>query len=196
MSVLIIDNKDSFTFNLVELFRSIQAEEPIVISYEEIHLEEWQKHPFLVISPGPGLPEDFPKYQDLIGHLLPGQSLLGVCMGHEIIACHFGGGLEQMEGVSHGIAGEIVTTATNESIFSGLEEPIKVGLYHSWIVSDSNFPECLEVTARDQNGRIMALQHRQLNIRSVQFHPESYITGKGKEMMRNWLMSDLIIRKM
>lgn len=187
MSLLIIDNKDSFTFNLVELFRNIYPGRIKVVEYEQMNLHEWQKHTYLVISPGPGLPQDFPLYNEWIGHLSPEQTLLGVCMGHEIIASYFGGKLEQMETVSHGVSNEIYFTSNIDRLFSGLLEPVGVGLYHSWIVSENGLPDCLEITAKDIHGQIMAIRHKHKNISSVQFHPESYITKAGKTMMENWL---------
>ncbi|HAY71781.1 MAG TPA: aminodeoxychorismate/anthranilate synthase component II, partial [Saprospirales bacterium] len=186
MSLLIIDNKDSFTFNLVELFRTIYPGTIKVIEYEQVNLQEWQKHTFVVISPGPGLPEDFPHYSEWIGHLRPEQTLLGICMGHEIIATYFGGKLKQMDIVSHGVSSDIYFTSNTDRLFSGLSEPVGVGLYHSWIVSEIGLPDCLEITARDKQGQIMAIRHRHKNISSVQFHPESYITKSGKSMMENW----------
>lgn len=187
MSVLIIDNKDSFTFNLVELFRSVQAEDIMVVDYDDMNLSEWKKHPFLVISPGPGLPEDFPGYFGWLDHLSPEQSLLGVCMGHEIIARYFGGTLRKMDVVAHGKSCRLRFEGGGERMFDGLNDATEAGLYHSWVVEEKDLPECLEVTARNEEGLIMAMRHREKDIRSVQFHPESYITRSGKTMIENWL---------
>jgi len=187
MSLLIIDNKDSFTYNLAELFRSIYKGEMKVIAYDQLETGDWQRHRYLVISPGPGLPGDFPKYNEWIGQLDHGQSLLGVCMGHEIIAQYFGGQLRKMQEVSHGMACKIIQTDAEENMFAGMNGQNEVGLYHSWVVSENGLPDCLQVTARDEKGLIMAMRHKSKNIRSVQFHPESYITKMGKTMMENWL---------
>jgi anthranilate synthase/aminodeoxychorismate synthase-like glutamine amidotransferase len=189
MSVLIIDNKDSFTFNLVELFRSVQAEAVEVVDYDDMTLAEWKKNPFLVISPGPGLPEDFPNYRAWLDQLGPDQSLLGVCMGHEIIAQYFGGSLKKMDAVAHGKSCRLNFEGGIDRLFYGMKNQSEVGLYHSWVVEEKDLPECLEVTARNEEGLIMALRHKEKHIRSVQFHPESYITTSGKTMIENWLGS-------
>ena len=199
MKILVFDNYDSFTYNLVHLVEKITHEKVDVYRNDEIALEKVAEYDKIILSPGPGIPEEAGLLLPLIKQYASTKSILGVCLGHQAIGEAFGGKLVNLSTVFHGVATPIrVSHSANRrmahpegrataNLFDGLPEAIEVGRYHSWIVSDENFPEELEITARDDNGYIMALQHKSFDVQGVQFHPESVLTPKGEEIMRNWL---------
>jgi anthranilate synthase component 2 len=185
--ILIIDNYDSFTYNLVHLVNELG-----------LQCEVWRNDKFaigdvdafdkIILSPGPGIPSEAGLLLEVIEKYAPTKSIFGVCLGQQAIAEVFGGSLYNLQQPMHGIATPIKVTDGQEKLFKGLPESFKVGRYHSWVVSDKDLPEVLEVTAIDEeDNSIMALAHRKYDVRGVQFHPESVLTEFGKELMKNWL---------
>lgn len=201
MKLLVFDNYDSFTYNLVHLVEKILHQRVDVVRNDQIALEDIAVYDRIILSPGPGIPEEAGLLLPLIRRYAAEKSILGVCLGHQAIAEAFGGMLENLSTVFHGVAtpiNRIETGAWNPQkaeglpdvsgdIFAGIPETIEVGRYHSWIVDKEELPAELEVTALDENGYIMAMRHRQYDIQGVQFHPESVLTPMGERMMRNWL---------
>ncbi|CAN5549224.1 aminodeoxychorismate/anthranilate synthase component II [soil metagenome] len=187
MKILVFDNYDSFTYNLVHLVEKITHEKVEVFRNDQIALEKVKGYDKIILSPGPGIPEEAGLLLPLIKEYAASKSILGVCLGHQAIGEAFGGTLENLSTVYHGIATPIKVLNKNAEILQGLGDEIEVGRYHSWIVSDNNFPAELEVTARDDNGFNMAMQHKTYDVQGVQFHPESVLTPSGEKMLRNWL---------
>ncbi|MBL7739257.1 MAG: aminodeoxychorismate/anthranilate synthase component II [Chitinophagaceae bacterium] len=191
MKILVFDNYDSFTYNLVHLVEKILHQKVDVYRNDQIPLEEVQQYDKIILSPGPGIPEEAGLLLPLIKEYAASKSILGVCLGHQAIGEAFGGKLVNLSTVYHGVATNIEvggqTPEIRSYLFEGLPNMIEVGRYHSWIVSDENFPKELEVTARDENNYIMALQHKKYDVQGVQFHPESVLTPKGETIIRNWL---------
>lgn len=187
MKILVFDNYDSFTYNLVHLVEKIMHQKVAVFRNDKITLEQVGAYDKIILSPGPGIPEEAGLLLPLIKEYASTKSILGVCLGHQAIGEAFGGNLVNLDKVYHGIATPIKITNKNAPILQGLGETIEVGRYHSWIVDDKGFPEDLEITAVDANGFIMGLQHKTFDVQGVQFHPESVLTPDGEKIMRNWL---------
>ena len=187
MKILVIDNYDSFTYNLVHAIKKISGLPVDVYRNDEISLEEIEKYDKIVLSPGPGIPEEAGLLLDIIKKYAPGKSILGVCLGHQAIGEAFGGKLHNMNKVLHGIATPIRLTENKTELFGGLPESFDVGRYHSWIVKKEELPECFEVTSYDNEGMIMSMKHREYDVEGVQFHPESVLTPLGEKMIGNWL---------
>lgn len=185
MKLLVFDNYDSFTYNLVHAFRKFGID-PDVIRNDKMEVEDASVYDKIVISPGPGIPEEAGVLLPLIQRWKYEKPILGVCLGHQAIAECFGAELSNLSDVYHGIADEITITA-DDYIFKGLGTKLLVGRYHSWCVSNNKFPQDLEITAIDDNGIIMALRHKTYDIRGVQFHPESILTPHGETILKNWL---------
>ncbi len=189
--ILVFDNYDSFTYNLVHLVEKITHTKVDVFRNDQIALEKVKDYNKIILSPGPGIPEEAGLLLPLIKEYAATKSILGVCLGHQAIGEAFGGKLTNLETVYHGVATEIEIgsqkSEIRSSLFEGLPDKILVGRYHSWIVSDEGFPAELEVTARDENGYVMALQHKRYDVQGVQFHPESVLTPDGETILRNWL---------
>ena len=185
--IFVLDNYDSFTYNLVHLMGSLGAEMVVERNRETSVTAIMAMRPDgILLSPGPSRPENAGCMLDLI-HAAAGRiPMLGVCLGHQAIGEVFGAKLENLSDVFHGVATE-GTQLGNDAIFSGLPRRITMGRYHSWVVSRDGFPDCLEVTALSDEGQIMALKHKELNVRGIQFHPESVLTPDGKKMLQNWL---------
>lgn len=184
--ILIFDNYDSFTYNLVHLVKELSPSRIEVHRNDRIRLEEVEKFDKIILSPGPGIPEEAGLLLPLIRTYAPVKKILGVCLGHQAIAEAFGGTLTNLSEVFHGVQTPIRITA-GDRLFRGMNREIPVGRYHSWIVSRENLPEELEVTAEDAEGRIMALRHRTYDVRGIQFHPESVLTPDGRTMIQNFL---------
>ena len=184
MKVLVIDNYDSFTFNLVHYLDDLGAE-VTVFRNDEFELEEVEPFEKILLSPGPGIPDEAGLLKPLIRKFASTKSILGICLGQQAIAEVFGGSLYNLHKVHHGVAAEI-TILTDDILFADLPRKINVGRYHSWTVS-KDLPEILEVTSVDENGEIMSLRHKIYNITAVQFHPESILTPHGKTILGNWL---------
>jgi anthranilate synthase component 2 len=216
MKILVFDNYDSFTYNLVHLVEKILHQKVEVHRNDQIPLEKVKDYDKIILSPGPGIPEEAGFLLPLIKEYAASKSILGVCLGHQAIGQAFGGKLVNLSTVYHGVATPIqlvqretgnvkretaktkqkagtatevehVPVLTKQSLFEGLPNEFEVGRYHSWVVSEEGFPEELEITARDANNFIMALQHKQYDVQGVQFHPESVLTPKGEDILRNWL---------
>jgi anthranilate synthase component II len=187
MKILVFDNYDSFTYNLVHLVEKITHEKVDVYRNDEISLEEVNAYDKIILSPGPGIPSEAGLLLPLIKQYAATKSILGVCLGHQAIGEAFGGTLTNLSKVYHGVATPIKIINTRSQILNGLPQTIEVGRYHSWIISEESFPAELEVTARDDNGYIMALQHKTYDVQGVQFHPESVLTPDGEIILRNWL---------
>ena len=185
--ILVFDNYDSFTYNLVHLVEKITHTKVDVYRNDEISLDKVNEYDKIILSPGPGIPSEAGLLLPLIKQYAATKSILGVCLGHQAIGEAFGGTLTNLSKVYHGVATPIQIKSKKSKILSGLPETIEVGRYHSWIISDENFPSELEVTARDDNGYIMALQHKTFDVQGVQFHPESVLTPDGEKILRNWL---------
>ena len=185
MKVVIIDNYDSFTYNLSHLVKKLGAEVTVVRNYQ-FRLEDLEQYSKIILSPGPGIPSEAGLLLDVIRTYAGKKPILGVCLGHQAIGEAFGAKLENLSDVFHGVATPCHIFA-DDPIFSGLERDITIGRYHSWVVSREDFPDCLEITAVSDEGQIMALRHRELNIRGIQFHPESVLTPDGRKMLQNWM---------
>ena len=198
MKIVIIDNYDSFTYNLSHLVKELGAE-VTVLRNDQFRLEDLEAFSKIILSPGPGIPSEAGLLLDVIRNYAGRKPILGVCLGHQAIGEAFGGQLENLSDVFHGVAtpchiiqensNTIGAKGTNslDPLFAGLPADITVGRYHSWVVSQDGFPDCLEVTAVSDEGQIMALKHKTLNVRGIQFHPESVLTPDGKKMLQNWL---------
>ncbi len=184
MKVVIIDNYDSFTYNLSHLIKELGAE-VTVLRNDQFKLEELEQFNKIVLSPGPGIPSEAGLLLDVIRTYAGKKPILGVCLGHQAIGEVFGGKLINLSEVFHGVATPC-HIVVDDPIFSGMERTITIGRYHSWVVSKEAFPDCLEITA-EIDGQVMALRHKTLNVRGIQFHPESVLTPDGKKMIQNWL---------
>ena len=185
MKTVIIDNYDSFTYNLSHLLKSLGAEVTVVRN-DQFRLSDLEEFDRIVLSPGPGIPSEAGLLCDVIRTFAGRKPILGVCLGHQAIGEVFGARLENLSDVFHGVATPCHIVA-NDPIFRALPRNITIGRYHSWVVSDDGLPDCLEATAVSNEGQIMALRHRELNVRGIQFHPESVLTPDGKQIMQNWL---------
>ena len=206
MKILVFDNYDSFTYNLVHLVEKITRVKVDVYRNDELPLEQVKAYDKIILSPGPGIPEEAGLLLPLIKEYASSKPILGVCLGHQAIGEAFGGKLVNLKQVYHGVA-TLIQVGSRESVvgsqqpsarklnrnlvdsslFDGLPAIIEVGRYHSWVVSEEGFPEELDITAVDDNGYIMGLQHKTYDIQGVQFHPESVLTPDGEKIMRNWL---------
>ncbi|HEX6428060.1 MAG TPA: aminodeoxychorismate/anthranilate synthase component II [Niastella sp.] len=224
MKILVFDNYDSFTYNLVHLVEKILHQKVDVYRNDQIPLEKVKDYDKIILSPGPGIPEEAGLLLPLIKEYASSKSILGVCLGHQAIGQAFGGKLVNLSTVFHGVATPIqmvnrestyakapadksakgkkqagrVNEVTDSpltidhsprinSLFEGMPDEFEVGRYHSWVISEEGFPAELEITARDANNFIMALQHTRYDVQGVQFHPESVLTPRGEDIMRNWL---------
>ena len=185
MKIVIIDNYDSFTYNLSHLVKELGAEVTVVRN-DRFRMEELEPYSKIILSPGPGIPSEAGLLLDVIRTYAGRKPILGVCLGHQAIGEVFGGRLENLSDVFHGVATE-GTQLENDEMFFSLPRRITMGRYHSWVVSREGFPDCLEITAVSDEGQIMALKHKELNIRGIQFHPESVLTPDGTMMLQNWL---------
>lgn len=191
MKILVFDNYDSFTYNLVHLIAQITGNHPVVCRNDEIELAEIKQYDKILLSPGPGIPSEAGLLQPLIKEYAASKSILGVCLGHQAIGEVFGAKLINLSTVFHGVATPIqIENSVNckaSSLYDGLPNQIEVGRYHSWVVSDKDFPDCLNITAKDANGFIMGLAHTEYDVEGVQFHPESILTPDGATIIKNWL---------
>ncbi len=185
MKIVIIDNYDSFTYNLSHLVKELGAD-VTVLRNDQFELPQLQAFDKIILSPGPGIPSEAGLLLDVIRTYAGSKPMLGVCLGHQAIGEVFGGKLTNLSDVFHGVATE-GTQLGNDPIFDGLPRRITMGRYHSWVVDNEGFPDCLEVTAVSDEGQIMALRHRQHNIHGIQFHPESVLTPDGRTIVSNWL---------
>lgn len=185
--ILVIDNYDSFTYNLVHYLEDLNCE-VTVYRNDEFEIDEIASFDKILLSPGPGIPDEAGLLKAVIEKYAPTKSILGVCLGQQAIGEVFGGTLSNLDKVYHGVATNVKTVVSDEILFKGLGNEFEVGRYHSWVV-DSNLPEALEATSIDENGQIMSLRHKKFDVRGVQFHPESVLTPKGKRILENWIKS-------
>ncbi|QHT68665.1 aminodeoxychorismate/anthranilate synthase component II [Rhodocytophaga rosea] len=192
MKILVLDNYDSFTYNLVHLLKELGLENSIEVHRnDKISLEEVEKFDKILLSPGPGLPSEAGIMPELIRKYAPSKSILGICLGHQGISEIFGAKLENMTEVLHGVATKAIVTSNEERIFNNIPKELKTCRYHSWTVVPESVPANeLEITAIDENGKVMAIRHKQYDVRGLQFHPESILTEHGKQMIQNWLEGD------
>ncbi|PQA95189.1 aminodeoxychorismate/anthranilate synthase component II [Chryseobacterium shigense] len=189
LKVLVFDNYDSFTYNLVQIIERVLDQKVDVVRNDQITLEEIGKYDKIILSPGPGIPEEAGILLELIKEYAPTKSILGVCLGQQAIAEAFGGNLINLSEIFHGVATSAEFVKENTKIFKNLVSGMEVGRYHSWAVNPVGFPEELEITAVDKDGMIMALQHKTYDVHGVQFHPESILTPDGEVIIRNFLLN-------
>ncbi len=185
--VLVIDNYDSFTYNLVHYLEDLDCE-VTVYRNDQFDIDEISVFDKILLSPGPGIPEEAGLLKEVIRKYGPTKSIFGVCLGQQAIGEVYGGTLSNLDKVYHGVASMVETTVTDELLFEGLGNSFEVGRYHSWVV-DTNLPDVLEITSLDENGQIMSLRHKTYDVRGVQFHPESVLTPNGKRILENWIKS-------
>lgn len=184
--ILVIDNYDSFTYNLVHLLQELN-ESYEVVRNDKFDLDYVDQFDKILLSPGPGIPNEAGLLMDVIRKYAPTKSILGVCLGQQAIAEAFGGTLFNLPKPLHGVASSIIVTDESEKLFQDFPRDSKIGRYHSWAVDPSSLPEVLKVTAVDENNIIMALAHKEYDVRGMQFHPESVLTDNGKTLIANWL---------
>lgn len=187
MRVLILDNYDSFTHNLYHYVQQF-VQEVDVIKNDEIILSEVQQYDKIILSPGPGLPNEHQNLNTIIKLFASSKSILGVCLGHQAIAECFGAKLQNLDQVMHGVSTK-VNLSNGESIYMNLPNEIKVGHYHSWVVDELSLPNCFKITSRNQENIIMSIRHKKFDLIGIQFHPESIMTEYGLQMIKNWLIS-------
>ncbi|MDP4210145.1 MAG: aminodeoxychorismate/anthranilate synthase component II [Bacteroidota bacterium] len=185
--ILVIDNYDSFVYNLVHYIEKITGERPDVYRNDEISIEDVGKYDKILLSPGPGVPSEAGIILDVIRKYSPTHSIFGVCLGHQAIGEAFGGQLTNLDTVYHGIASKIQVLTPGDPLYKGIPAEFNVGRYHSWVVSREGLPDCFTITTEDESGMIMGISHKQYNVRGVQFHPESVLTEHGMKMVENWL---------
>ncbi len=183
--ILVIDNYDSFTYNLVHYLEDLNCD-VTVYRNDKLKLEDVEPFDKIVLSPGPGIPDEAGLLKAIIEKYAPTKSILGVCLGQQAIGEVFGGTLVNLDEVYHGVATNVNISVDDEPIFSGLEKNIEVGRYHSWVVN-ANLPESLEATSFDENGQVMSLRHKEYDVKGVQYHPESVLTPDGKKILENWV---------
>jgi anthranilate synthase component 2 len=183
--ILVIDNYDSFTYNLVHYLEDLNCE-VTVYRNDEFDIDEISHFDKILLSPGPGIPDEAGLLKAVIAKYAPTKSILGVCLGQQAIGEVFGGTLSNLDKVYHGVATMVKTSVDDELLFEGLGNEFEVGRYHSWVV-DVNLPDVLEATSFDENGQVMSLRHKTFDVRGVQFHPESVLTPNGKKILENWL---------
>ncbi|WP_417429051.1 anthranilate synthase component II [Halpernia sp.] len=185
--ILVLDNYDSFTYNLVQMIEEIVDAKIDVFRNNEISLDDVEKYDKIILSPGPGIPKESGILLDLIKTYAPKKSIFGVCLGLQAIGEAFGGNLINLSEIYHGVATEVQILNPKSKIFKNFPETFEAGRYHSWALSPEDFPKELEITAIDKDKMIMALQHKIYDVQAVQFHPESILTPKGKEILENFL---------
>ena len=183
--ILVIDNYDSFTYNLVHYLEDLDCE-VTVYRNDEFDIDEISHFDKILLSPGPGIPDEAGLLKAVIAKYAPTKSILGVCLGQQAIGEVFGGTLSNLDKVYHGVATMVKTSVDDELLFEGLGNEFEVGRYHSWVVNP-DLPEVLEATSFDENGQVMSLRHKTFDVRGVQFHPESVLTPNGKKILENWL---------
>jgi anthranilate synthase component 2 len=188
MHILVLDNYDSFTYNLVYLLRKLGLGDALDVRRNDAFLlEEVERYDKILLSPGPGIPSEAGLMPELLQRYAPTKSILGICLGHQALAEAFGGTLLNLAEVQHGVASTV--TVQSDRLFEGLPGSFRVGRYHSWVVDEQSLPQELEVIARTEDQQIMALRHRHFDLRGLQFHPESILTEHGSQLIQNWIQS-------
>ncbi|KAA3621609.1 MAG: aminodeoxychorismate/anthranilate synthase component II [Flavobacterium sp.] len=188
MKVLVIDNYDSFVYNLVHYLEEFDVEVTVKRN-DRFTIDEVALYDKILLSPGPGIPDEAGLLKEVIKKYAGIKPILGVCLGQQAIGEVFGGSITNLKQVFHGVATKATILVDDEPLFRGLDKEIEIGRYHSWVVEKSNFPKILEITSQDENGQIMSLRHREFDLRAVQFHPESVLTPMGKKIIQNWIES-------
>lgn len=186
MKILVFDNYDSFTYNLVQMIEQISGEKVDVFRNDQIFLEDIDKYDKIILSPGPGIPSEAGILLDVIKKYAPTKSIFGVCLGQQAIAEAFGGSLINLSEIFHGVATDAVQVKEH-FIFNNLPKTLEVGRYHSWAVNPDDFPEELDITSVDKDGMIMSLKHKEYDVHAVQYHPESILTPHGQDILENFL---------
>ena len=187
MKILLVDNYDSFTFNLVNILRKVKQVGLEVVRNDEIKLEDVSSFDKIIFSPGPDIPHQGDIMWQIIDSYKSEKSVLGICLGMQAIGLYFGAKLTNLQKVFHGVTRQIQVIDQGEPLFKNIESPFTGGLYHSWIVDEDNFPQELKITSKSEYGIIMSLRHKNHDISGVQFHPESVMTLVGEKMVFNWL---------
>ena len=185
IKILVIDNYDSFTYNLVHYLEEMDCEVTVVRN-DQFNIEDVDSYHKILLSPGPGIPDEAGLLKEVIRKYGTSKSILGVCLGQQAIGEVYGGKIINLDSVFHGVSTVVKQTVTDEKLFEGLEDSFEVGRYHSWVVANP-LPEELEITSMDENGQVMSLRHKKYDVKGVQFHPESVLTPDGKAMLRNWV---------
>lgn len=184
--IAVIDNYDSFTYNLVHYLEDLGGQ-VTVFRNDELELEELESFDKILLSPGPGIPDEAGLLKQIIIKYADHKSILGICLGQQAIGEVFGASLTNLEKVYHGVSTKVQLSVNDESLFEKIPSEFEVGRYHSWVVSNQDFPAVLETTSVDENGEIMSLRHKIYNVKGVQFHPESILTPHGKTILKNWV---------
>ena len=187
-NIVVIDNYDSFTYNLVHYLEDLNCK-VTVYRNDEFEINELEKFDKILLSPGPGLPSEAGLLKEVILKYAASKSILGVCLGQQAIGEVFGGKLTNLDKVYHGVASKVQIIVNDEPLFNTLSKEIEVGRYHSWVISKENFPQSLEITSVDNNGEIMSIRHKIYDVKGVQYHPESILTPHGKKILENWIES-------
>ena len=187
MRLLIVDNYDSFTYNLYSLLKDSGCSDISVMKNDKLELAQVAAFDKIVFSPGPGIPEEAPVMNEILQEYQHRKSILGVCLGHQAIGCFYGAKLKLLPMAHHGISSPLQIIEPREKLFTGIQEDMPVGRYHSWVIDEATIPSCLRVTSKAADGCIMSIAHTNFDIRGIQFHPESYITSNGNILIRNWL---------
>jgi anthranilate synthase component 2 len=185
--ILVIDNYDSFTYNLVYYIEKITGVRPTVFRNDEISLNDVGGYDKILLSPGPGVPVDAGICIDLIKQYAPTKSILGICLGHQAIGEAFGGVILNLSEVYHGVATPVNITDSSDSLFLNIPSSIIGGRYHSWVVGRENLPDCMKITCKDETGIIMGISHKTYDVKGLQFHPESVLTEHGMDIIANWI---------
>jgi len=185
--ILVIDNYDSFTYNLVHYIQQLSDSQVDVFRNDQIELDEVGRYHKILLSPGPGIPVEAGICLDLIKRYAPEKSILGVCLGHQAIGEAFGGSLINLDKVYHGVATTIDIITPDDTLYQGIAGKIEVGRYHSWVVSREDLPDCLKINSLDEQGMIMGISHKEYDVKGVQYHPESVLTRDGLKIIENWL---------
>ncbi len=187
MKILVIDNYDSFTYNLVHYLNEVSGEKVSVARNDEITVDEVAQYEKILLSPGPGIPDEAGILKEVIEKLSPARSIIGICLGMQAIAEVYGGKLVNLKETYHGIATAIDVTDPTDPLFRGLPQSFKAGRYHSWVADRESLPHSLRITATDRSGLVMGLRHIEYDVCGLQFHPESILTENGKKIISNWL---------
>ena len=187
--ILVIDNYDSFTYNLVHYLQDLDCDVTVKRN-DKLSLEDVEAFDKILLSPGPGIPDEAGLLKAIIKRYGPSKSILGICLGQQAIAEVYGGRIQNLDTVYHGVATSIRRINEDEVLYQGLPRELEVGRYHSWVVS-KEIPETLVITALDEKGEIMSLRHREFDVRAVQYHPESILTPHGKQLLKNWIKAGL-----
>ena len=186
MNILVIDNYDSFVYNLVHMFHNLSDAKITVVKNDKVIRKQLELADKILLSPGPGIPKEAGKMPSIVAEYAPQKSILGVCLGHQAMAENFGAKLHNLSKPLHGISSELQVIEA-DYLFEHLPSNFQIGHYHSWVVEPNSIPTEIEILAKDNQGNIMAIRHRKYDIRGVQFHPESVLTKGGKQLIQNWL---------